>query len=195
MLCNIERVVTFKRIIIFGYVWLNTLRANTSSLAKRGAISVCVICQLSGVIARETPLASRRRKFLFGATNKSSDEDAKKKKNMHARQMHFYINFHHSHSAACCSKISVFFSFTRVYIRFKGNKNNNFFVSLLPLSLLWQIKVAEKKNIYIFFIYVLFIRRKKRNEKIIIYICIFSLWNKRGISCFLCFWTNDWRVA
>lgn len=57
MLCNTKRIVTFKRIIIFGYVWLNTLQTNTSSQAKRDAISrvsVYVICQLSGVTARET---------------------------------------------------------------------------------------------------------------------------------------------
>lgn len=118
---------------------MNTLRTNTSSQAKRGTIScvsVCVICQLSGVTARETLLAPRQRKFLFGATNKFSDEDARK--NMYARHMHSCINFHHF--AACCLKISV--SFYLQFISFTKKK----YIYISPVALICQTKITREER-------------------------------------------------
>lgn len=75
----------------------------------------------------------RRRKFLFGATNKSSDEDAKKKG---ACQAHSCINFHHSRCAARCSKTSAS-SYSQRYI--------------CPATLICQTETARGENHYFYF--------------------------------------------
>lgn len=147
---------------------MNTLRTNTSSQAKRGTIScvsVCVICQLSGVTARETLLAPRQRKFLFGATNKFSDEDARK--NMYARHMHSRINFHHF--AACCLKISV--SFYLQFISFTKKKKNIYIPCCFNLS--------DQNHA----------RGKRETKKLFSFPLYF--WNERELFCSRCSRMND----
>ena len=112
---------------------VNTLYTYTGRKAKRYRTyqhALFVSCQPWQLAKLCSP---RRRKFLFGATNKSSDEDAKKKG---ACQAHSCINFHHSHCAARCSKTSAS-SYSQGYI--------------CPATLICQTEIARGENHYFYF--------------------------------------------
>lgn len=98
----LKKIVTFKGIIIFSDMsgWIRCQQTQTRETPYRAyQCALFVSCRLWQL----AKLCSRRGGENFSLAQRINPAKTRKK-NTHARQMQSYINFHHSHSVACCSK-------------------------------------------------------------------------------------------
>jgi len=89
-------------------VWLDILQKQIQVRGKARryrAYQHVLFVSCRAVTARETP---RRRKFLFGATNKSSDEDVKKKRSVLELMEFLCANARNALTQAATSEREVF---------------------------------------------------------------------------------------